>query len=661
MSDAPTSEHPVYQFIYGKVSKLEDSPARDGGYHIIFRSTTLPGAAQVMPALQQMMLNVVGGLMKEREAVFYWQIEQQWYLVVLCVRPQPEARDIDGRKGLLFVHGLLFPPALWQPLRSPTACLKLVENRIFTTLDAALASAGLDRAKGALPPLQVSADSLRQVPPPPLPSDQLDLRLAIFLNQLARSPETAAAAPSGTALPTVLLQGPPREVGELLSTLSAYVPAELRVRLGWDPAQDGLGMVDYPFRLAGFSDERPTGRYNALVADLQSRQMAAAGDCDKFFAPQTSYEHWLAEAGEKTLLSPEDVEPAYAWSHVLESGPPLPREGEGLGVRGLAAPDPEWLDTRGNAFAFPNAAEITQVFQQRLSDQLGPSIAAKLCTGAEVIERLLLLGERLPPAAVASLVERACLQNQWVPTTQEQLRLHPLLENATAATRFLDHAWTDTAPPLADFKTLQPGQQRALIEYFASSLPRPPSWLFSLLQEYPPLASHLLSIDGGRDLASELVTKELAAAKMPEAVARLAIAQAVQEDALGQLFAGQIASTLLIEKAFPIACADKRLRAAIITWAKTQELPPECPCLRAFANLDQASIPAAGENGLVRPLLLAHLANNRWTQEMLASAGFSDDEITAALKPRGIRGWLTRLKRILPWRRKKPPAAEVQP
>ncbi len=441
----------VYQFVYTKVPK-EESPWRKADFHTVFYPVDLINKEELFEIEKR--IYFPGGTFERKETIFFQKIREEHFLIILHIKNLPEEKDTFGRGGIFICHGFLFPEELWRKYPSFLSLFEPLKDFLFEDRKRLLSSHLINRNTGDIQPLEISSEKVKEIPRtlPKLTSD-FELKMVILFNKIASPKENRQ---------TVLLKGEPKKITYFMDKILAYVPDDIKVNLGFDPAFDGGGLPFYPLKIVGYSESLPTGG-SPIKIDLENFTIDESVEIFGLFTPSSSYERWLYHCREAN--SKEQVERAYTLSVFLDKG--LPGE--------------NYLDEK-KCFCSVNKDLIIDRFQKRLENLAGTEIIEGLKTlPADLILNLLI--EDIPLHKLANHIEDLIIKKSLPLSSSKSFMSRSIVQSGSPRLRLIEKLWREGIVEKNDFFSLPEKERIEFARYLVKTGFLKKNWMKEFLNE----------------------------------------------------------------------------------------------------------------------------------------------------------------------------------
>lgn len=548
----------VFNLIHTVVSP-GDSPWGKTGAHTIFYPTDLMSKGEADEIGKRIYFPETNYTKVDtKETVFYQKIQNEYYLVILHFRYLPDARDSFGRSGIFLCHGFIFPPELWKEASEPLALFGLVKDKVFKTREDMLASSLVNRKTGNILPVEVPQEKTKNITNvlPPLNSE-FEWKLTVLLNNFANSEKQK---------PFLLFKGVPEDVSALMSKLSAYVPRNLMINIGWDASYDGGSLTFFPLKIVGFKDANPSGGDQILV-DLKTRTIKDTPETAQLFIPHTPYEHWLYHCRNE-IRTKDQIEEAYQLSCLLE-GKPVQLEPQKLSVK--------------SGFVSANQKTIRDVFLKRCGELVSQTLAQHIANLLTAESMLNLLIENLPMSSLARAVEAVLIKNRLSPKTHKITFSDSLVNAGSHRLKCIANVWKGKKLKLKDIAILKADEQIEFIKYLLLTEWIDEDWVIDLLREDEGVFNQLLSSHDTKEAVEKILLEVIASEKNFRDIERLLLRNMLRQGRGFDLLKGQINLMEVLEGFLKECLWSEGEMEECLSWVRKKKLPKgDFPYIKAF-------------------------------------------------------------------------------
>jgi len=613
----------VFNLIYTKVSPSE-TPWGKTGFHTIFYPTDLMSREDVHELEKRIHFPGTEAF-REKETVFYQRIQGEYHLVILHIRTLPDARDTFGRGGVFLCHGFIFPPELWRSMPAPLTLFKLVKSEIFTSREEVLSSSLVNKKTGDIRPLKISRNKLSGLATGlPHLSRETEWKLVSLLNRLANTTDQK---------PVILLKGEARQISAFMNNVAAYVPDDLKITLGWDPAFETGNLAFYPLKMVGFRYDRPMAGGNMIEINVESLAVQESPETAHFFIPQTPCEKWLSHC-RKEADSKEQVEKAYNLSLLLETGASFTRD--------------EVLAER-SCFVSANQEQIKEIFFKRRREILGESMTGYVENNLICESMLDLLIENFPLEKTAADVEEAIFRHRLTPKKVKIQNMDSLAEAGTKRLRLVKRVWEKESVTPDDLNGLGRKEKEEFIRYLLTTEWTNKDWTTNLLKEDEQIFDKLLSYDDTADTLKQAISQVVRREKGFAKIRKIMFGEVLGQHKGFAVLRQDISLTDVLEDIFKERLPDKQEMAKIISWAKNKK-PPEgdFPYIKAFLYPKHGIPDDILKNEVVGERLTACLIQyHKYGVRDFEKLGFDGDKLADIKKRLKDNTLIERFKRVL--------------
>ncbi|MDM8524850.1 hypothetical protein QUF80_15890 [Desulfococcaceae bacterium HSG8] len=544
----------VFNLIYTKVSP-DETPWRKTGFHTVFYPTALMSKEDIFEIEKKIHFSGAENF-REKETVFFQSLQGQYHLIILHIRSLPEARDTFGRSGIFLCHGFIFPPESWRCATTPRFLFEQVKHTLFTSREEILSSPMVNRETGDIGPSEISGDS--SDPDIPLLNTEFERKMAMLFNRLGNMKEK---------VPVVLFKGTPDRISAIINNTIAYVPDDLKISLGWDPAFETGNLAFYPLNILGFSHDRPMGGVNVMEINAETLSIPETAETAEFFLPRTPYEYWLSECpGEAD--SAEHIEKAFNLSLLLDADTHFARDE---------------LLTERSGFAVANQSRIKAVFFEKCQEILGEPITRYLENALTPESMLNMLIENFPFEILAREVEMLIFECNLTPKTVRIQKTDSLAASGSKRLGLIERIWNGEILKSGDVESLERGERTDLMRYLLCTEWSEADWTAELLRKDEKIFNNLLSShDTGyaiKKILFGIIMKEKKFAKIREIILDEMLNQFKGFGVLRE----ETGLTEILENLFIQGFPDERKMKKLTSWAKKTEPPADnFPYIKAF-------------------------------------------------------------------------------
>lgn len=615
----------VFHLIYTKVSP-EESPWGKRGFHTLFYPIHFMTKADILELEKR--IHFPGSGFDRKETIFYQKIQDREHLVILHIRSLPEARDTFGRGGIFLCHGFIFPPELWRRVSTPLALFDRVKGSLFTSCEEALSSSLVDRKTGDIQPLEILERDLGSLSTIlSEPSTEFEWRMVILLNRIAGTMEES---------PPMLFKGEPERISALMGRLLAYIPDDLKVNLGWDPAFDGGNLTFYPLKIVGFKENGPTGG-NPIRIDLETLTIEESPETSNLFLPNTPYEKWLYHC-RKEAVSRERIEGAYKLSLVLESEALFPMEAV--------------LPQRA-CFASVNREKIGEVFLRRCERIVGATIARHVAGILAPDSMLDLIVEDFPPAKLAKCVEDVILKNRLTPEVIKPPLPDSLMDAGSSRLRLVERVWKGEPLKPDDVKPLEREKRLELVGYLLLTAWAEKDWVIDILREDEDMLSHFLSFYETERVIEKILLRLISREGDFRGIAEFMAREVLRQDRGASLLRREIDLMEVLEGSLKKGQWDEKGMKRMISWAGERRAPERgFPYIRGFLYPTQGVPEEVLRDGTTKERLIECLIQHHgYKMKDFERLGFDQYELLKIEEHLKGKGWVERAKGFLRFRR----------
>ena len=450
----------VYQLVYTKVAP-EESPFRKRDFHTVFYPIDLLSPQDVYEIERR--IHFPGAdWFKSKETIFYQNIKNENYLVVLHMRNLPEETDTYGRRGIFLCHGFLFPPQIWQKIPTPLQAFELVKEFVFKNRAEIFASPLIERSTGNIQPLEISSEKIDELNFPLPQISDFEIEMALLLNRISRTVVEGR--------PPLLIKGEPEDISQFLNRIVAYVPDELKINIGWDSVLDGGNLNFYPLKIAGYRDNPPIGG-NPIQVDLKAGYLNLPTDISHLTAPQTPYEKWLAKCY-REIANKSQIEGAYKLSLFLTSE-----------KVSLSLEDKEIFRIIKRCFVSANGDEIRNVFRRRFEERLGAGWVDYILPYLSAESMFELMMEDFPPKILSEDFEKAILEKNLTPKGDKLSIPASIVEEGSKLLKVIDKLWREGKVDIEGVRSLNTEDKEAITRYILLTEWKDKEWVIELLKD----------------------------------------------------------------------------------------------------------------------------------------------------------------------------------
>jgi hypothetical protein len=616
----------VYQLIYTKVPP-EESPWGKADFHTIFYPTDFMSKSDVIE-LEKRIHYPGQEDFNKKETVFFQKIQGKDHLIILHLRSLPEERDTFGRGGIFITHGFIFPPVLWRKVSSPAVLFRLVEDALFTSREEMLDSPLVDRETGNIKPLDVSekkVDSLSTALA--ALSSELEWKMALFLNRLAVG--------SGE-IPGILLKGKPEDVSGFMNRLVAFVPDDLKVFLGWDPAYEGGNLFFYPLKIVGFMHQRPSAR-NPVFVDLDTFTLEESPETAELFRLSAPYERWLNQCREEAV-DKKRIEGAYRLSLALKEDAPL-SGGVTLAER--------------SCFASVNKEKIRDVFLHRCGRILGEVITNNVADMITPESMLDLIADDFPLLKLSAHVEDTILRKGLIPETAKTFLPDSLIGTGSYRLSLIERLWKGEKLVFADLVPLDTEQRREFVRYLLLSGWAEEGWVSDILKEDEEIFNHFLLSSETAKAINRILLGLISKESDYKGIFDLVLDEVLRQDKGYFLLSREVDFLEILEVYLKRGLRDVVEIERLISWAKKKKAPEgEFPYIRAFLYPKQGISEILLNDRMARERLIECLMQyHGYSTKELEGLGFERGELSKIEEHKGGGGWIKKVKGLLNFRK----------
>jgi hypothetical protein len=602
----------VFNLIYTKVTSPEESPWQKAGSHPL-------GAHTLFYPIGMMTQEDVLGLEKRiqfpekldhKETIFYQKIQGIYHLVILHIRSLPDARDVYGRGGIILCHGFIFPPELWRNAPTPLTLFNLVKDSLFTSREEVLSSPKVDRKTGNILPTEISQESLKSLSKGlPQLTDEFERKMAMLLNRIANT--------KGQRI-NILLKGEPDRISAIMDKIVAYIPNDLKINIGWDPAFDGGNLIFSPMNIVGFKNDRPIGG-NPLNIDVDTHAVQENSTASQFFTPFTPYENWLNQCCNK-VISQENIERAYSLSMMLEA--------ETTRAGGEILP-------KMPCFVSANKSLIENLFFKRCEKILGTTTTQHVAEALDAELKFDLLIENLPLVKLSEHVEDV-IWNKLIPKSIKVPLPDPLIDAGSYRLKLIARLWKGDALVKKDLEPIDKKQKIEFVKYLLLTGWAEKDWLQDILKEDEEMFKHLLSTDETKGVIEGILLGIISRKKDFKEIERSILNQVLNQKKEFSLLRDKIDLMRVLEEFLKKGSWDDVGEIKnIFSWAK-KTIPPvgEFPYIKAFLYPKQGIPESVLKDRTIKEKLQLCLREyHRYSDDELENLGF---EIKKIPKDKGL-------------------------
>lgn len=599
----------VFQSVYTKVAP-DESPHKEADFHTLFYPTSLLTKQDVREIERK--IHFPGGKFISKKTVFYHRLQGKDYLIILHLQNLPEARDTFGRGGIFICQGFIFPKELWRLCPEPMRLFEVVRDKLFRSREEVLNSPLVDKNTGNIQPIELSEDTLNNLPNNlPEFTSELEQKLLISLLRIADTEDN----------PKLLLKGTPDAICNLMDKLFAYIPDEIKPKLGWDSALDGGSLTFYPLNIVGYRERPPIGAVS-LKIDIETQEIEESEVAYNFFSPHTPIEKWLYHC-KRYIETKADIESAYNLSLLIDGKitPPITEELPSFKRIG---------------FAEVNKEEIKEAFIKACRRHLPEQIIEHITLMLSPYEMLSLIIEDIPLKRLADYTEQVLIKNN-LKLTEPLPQI--LLSAASKRLKLISKLYTERKLTIDDLKSLNQEDKIAIINYILLIEWKNMDWILDILKEDIECFTQLLSSYATKNKLEELIKTCIIKDKEYSQIAQLLIKEAIKQNKVFSLLRKEISPQEIIENLLKEVELPKVDMKNLILWAKRRR-PPEIkfPYIRTFLYPRQG-IPEEFLEDIIKKRLLVWLKAHGFKPKELKGLGF---EIEPEKK-----GLLERAKKML--------------
>lgn len=537
----------VFQFIYTKVPRQE-SPFSEVDFHTVFYPIELL-RKEDLHSIERKIHFPQNSEFKEKKTVFYQKIKDKDYLIIIEMRNLPEARDTFGRGGIFICHGFIFPEEIWKRFSMPLTSFELVKKDLFTKIEDVLSSTLVDKKSGNIQAINITERDLNDISDRiQALSSEFELKIALMLNCLATMDEKEKFS--------LLLNGKPEEISEFLNRIFAYIPDELKVKVGWDSCLDGGNILFYPLKIVGYDQNAPIGGSQIRI-DISTSSLKADEEIKELFIPQTAYQRWLYHCY-KEAISKEHIEKAYKLSSFLE------------GKTKISSPD-EILAQR-SCFASNNREVIEKKFHNQLAKEIGETITKYIINNLNPETMLNIIIEGFPPAKLSYYIEEVILKNRI--TLQDIKTPLPfyLIEAGSERLKLIDKLWKGEILKFNDLIQLDKKVKLEFIKYLLNAGYKEKDWLLDILKEDKEVFDMLFNFYETKKIIEDIFLDIILKEKEFKQIAKFLKIQIINQGKGFQLLKKDVNFVEVIEEALKGEIANNEIKK-LIQWAKKRKAP----------------------------------------------------------------------------------------
>jgi|GEM_PF-913851 len=578
----------VFNLIYTKVASPEESPWQKAGSppldaHTLFYPIDIMTKEDVLKLEKRIQFPDPRSRKLDRKiTVFYQEIQGKYHLVILHICNLPDARDVYGRDGIFLCHGFIFPPELWRNVPTPLILFNLVKDSLFTSREEVLSSPKVDRKTGNILPIEISQESLKSLSKSiPQLTDEFELKMVILLNRIANT--------KGRKI-NILLKGEPNHISSVMDKIAAYIPNDLKVNVGWDPAFDGGNLEFYPLNIVGFKNDRPMGG-NPLNIDIGTHTIQENSNVSQYFMLNTLYENWLSQCRSEAI-SQENIEKAYGLSLMLEAET-NPTGGEIL--------------PKMPCFASANKSLIENLFFKRCEKILGATITQHVAGVLDVGLKFDLLIENLPIAKLSEHVEDV-IWNRLIPKSIKVPLPDSLIDAGSYKLKLIAKLWKGEVLVKKDLEPIDKKEKIEFVEHLLLTGYAEKDWLLDILREDEEMFKHLISTNETQKLIERTLLDIIYRKKDFKGIEKLILSQVKEQKKEFSLFKDRINLMEILEEFLKKGSWDKNEIKDIYSWAKKTSPPVEgFPYIKAFLYPKQGISKIVLKDDRIKGILLRYL------------------------------------------------------
>ncbi len=525
----------IFQLVYTKVPP-EESPQKEADFHTVFYSKSLLSKQDVYEIEKR--IYFPGGEFISKETVFYQNLQGKDYLVILHIRNLPEAIDTFGRAGIFICHGFIYPPELWKLSPQPMKLFELVKDKIFARREDALCSILVDKKTGDIKPIEILEASLNVLSQNlPKLSLELEQKLLIALFRIANTKGS----------PKILIKGLPEAISHLMNKLFAYIPDDIKAKLGWDAALDGGSLTYCPLNIIGYKYRPPVGAAT-LKVDLEAQAIEESNA--EFLLPNSPIERWLYFCRNE-ISSKKDIEAAFSISLLIEDK----RE----------APLIEKFHQPQRGFIEVNKENIKDAFIRKCKEYLLPQEILKYISKIITPDRMLsLIIENIPMEKLADYIEKVIISNKL--KIKESLP-QSIIDKGGIKLKLIDKVYRGEDLTMSEMMNLRQEDKTQLIKYFIITNFLDKKLLIDIIKQDKKLFSELF-LSCQKDM-QELLCKSIP--KEFKKIESLLLNKILKEEKAFSLLKGEIDFMEILESLLKEESLSEEDMKMLIFWANKKK------------------------------------------------------------------------------------------